>query len=367
VLEEKTARFISLDLGMLVRVMQTQISEIEKTPQKRETGFCLLKETRDRHRLLSVPELHAIVRIESSILKGARRYFDEQKFVEVVVPHMTKATGACENIATMFEIDYFGPKRYLSQTGQLYLEVLTPFLEKVWCVGPSFRAEPLADERHLTEFTLVELEFAGGFNELLGHVEGVLCSMIDCVLDEREEELALLKVDSDKLRRIGKPFDRMTYTKAVEVLAEFGVQWGDDLKSSHEKMLVKMNGDKPLFVTHFPKAIKFFNMKENDENPEVVNSADLLLPTSGEAVGAAEREHRHEKLRERLVSSSMFKQLVEKGGSVDDFKWYLEFYGEHRFLHSGCGIGLNRVTQFILGTDDIRATTAFPMNRESIL
>jgi len=349
--------------------METQISEIQRTSEKcREIGSCLLlKDTKNRHRVLQVPELHAVVRIESCLLKGARRYFEEQGFVEVVVPHMTKATGACENIATMFEIDYFGPKRYLSQTGQLYLEVLTPFLKKVWCIGPSFRAEPLADERHLTEFTLIELEFAGDFNELLEHVESLVCSMTGCVLDERKEELALLNVDVGRLGEIRKPFGRITYTKAVELLADYGVKWGDDLKSTHEKMLVNIKGNKPLFVTHFPKAIKFFNMKENDENAEVVNSADLLLPISGEAVGAAEREYRYEKLRERLVNSMMFKQLIEKGGSIDDFKWYLEFYGQHRFLHSGCGVGLNRVTQFILGTDDIRATTAFPMNRESIL
>ena len=353
---------------MLVRVMQTQISETERKAEKKEiSSYLLLKDTKNRHRLLSIPELHAVVKIESSLLKGARRYFEDQSFVEVVVPHITKATGACENIATMFEIDYFGPKRYLSQTGQLYLEVLTPFLKKVWCVGPSFRAEPLTDERHLTEFTLVELEFAGDFDGLLEHIEGVVCSMINYVLEERREELALLNVDMETLRKVRKPFDRITYTKTVEMLANHGVKWGDDLKSSHEKTLISLNGNRPLFVTHFPKAIKFFNMKENDENKLIVNSADLLLPAGGEAVGAAEREYRYEKLQQRLVNSTMFKQLVEKGGSIDDFKWYLEFYGEHRFIHSGCGIGLNRVTQFILGTDDIRATTAFPMNRESIL
>lgn len=348
--------------------MQTQISEIQKEPRNhKQTGSCFLNDTKNRQRLLPTPELHATVRIESSLLKGARRYFEEQGFTEVVVPHMTKATGACENIATMFEINYFGPKRYLSQTGQLYLEVLTPFLKKVWCVGPSFRAEPLADERHLTEFTLIELEFAGNFKELLDNVEGTICSMIDSALAEREEELMFLNADTERLRRVRKPFAKMTYTKAIELLADFGVEWGDDLKSSHEKMLVNLAGNRPLFVTHFPKAIKFFNMKENDEDSSIVNSADLLLPVSGEAVGAAEREYRREKLRERLADSTMFKQLVEKGGSLEDFKWYLKFYGNHGFLHSGCGIGLNRVTQLVLGTDDIRATTAFPMNRESIL
>jgi asparaginyl-tRNA synthetase len=347
--------------------METQISEIEKEISPKRIGIDVLKNTRDRQRILSAPELHAAVKVESSLLKGAREYFDEECFTEVVVPHMTKATGACENIATMFEVDYFGPRRYLSQTGQLYLEVLTPFLSRVWCVGPSFRAEPLVDERHLTEFTLIELEIAANFKALLENIEGLICSMVDAAVKENEKELALLNADAERLRRIRKPFKKITYTDAVEMLSEFGVKWGDDLKSADEKLLVKLAGDQPLFVTHFPKAIKFFNMKENDENPAVVNSADLLLPGSGEAVGAAEREYRYEKLRERLECSSMFRQLVERGGSIDDFRWYLEFYKTQGILHSGCGIGLNRVTQFALGTDDIRSTTAFPMNRESIL
>jgi asparaginyl-tRNA synthetase len=348
--------------------METQTSEIQKTETREsQSGINVLKNTKNRHRLLSTPELHAIVKIESSLLKGARQYFEEHGFTEIVVPHMTKATGACENIATMFEIDYFGPKRYLSQTGQLYLEVLTPFLGKVWCTGPSFRAEPMADERHLTEFTLIELEFAGDFKRLLEHVEGTICSMLSHTLKENTEELALLNANIDRLRGIRRPFQRITYTKAVELLSDLEVMWGDDLKSNHEKLLLTLTGNQPLFITHYPKAIKFFNMKENDENSTVVNSADLLLPVSGEAVGAAEREYRCEKLRERLESSSMFRQLVEKGGTIEDFRWYLEFYETHRILHSGCGIGLNRVTQFVLGTDDIRATTAFPMNRETIL
>jgi asparaginyl-tRNA synthetase len=348
--------------------METQISEIRKLEGNgNRSSIDLLKTTNNRQKLLSSPELHATVKIESSLLRGARRYFERQGFSEIVVPHMTKATGACENIATMFEIDYFGPKRYLSQTGQLYLEVLTPFLNKVWCIGPSFRAEPLADERHLTEFTLIELEFTGDFDQLLHHIEDAISSMIDCALKECLEELTLLNVDVERLKGIKRPFQRLTYAKAVELLSDLGVEWGDDLKSNHEKLLVTLTGNQPLFITHFPEAIKFFNMKENDENPAVVNSADLLLPSSGEAVGAAEREYRQEKLRERLQSSSMFRQLMERGGTIDDFKWYLEFYENHGIPHSGCGIGLNRITQFVLGTDDIRATTAFPMNRESIL
>jgi asparaginyl-tRNA synthetase len=267
----------------------------------------------------------------------------------------------------MFELDYFGRRGYLSQTAQLYLEVFTPFLGKVWCIGPSFRAEPRADERHLTEFTLVELEFSGNFDELLTHIEGTICSMINSVLSRRQLELQLLGANIEKLRKLKRPFERITYTEAVGLLQEYGVKWGDDFKSQDEKAIVQLTGNQPVFVTHFPKAIKFFNMRENEENPTIVNSADLLLPGGGEAVGAAEREYKYEKLHERLTNSTMFKQLIERGGSIEDFRWYLEFYKIYGSLHSGCGIGLNRVTQFVLGTNDIRATTAFPLNRESIL
>ena len=349
-------------------VLETQKSEIERLSKNSESlNLSLLKNTKDRCKLIPAQEMHLIVKIESSLLKGARKYFEDHNFIEVVAPHLTRATGACENVATMFQLDYFGLNSYLSQTAQLYLEVLTPFLGKVWCIGPSFRAEPYADERHLSEFTLVELEFAGSFNELLAHIEGTICSMINYALKEREDELRLLNVNVERLRKIKMPFEKITYNEAVGLLAEYGVEWGDDLKSHHERTLVQMHGNMPLFVTHFPKAIKFFNMRENDENPMIVNSADLLLPMSGEAVGAAEREYRYEKLYQRLADSTMLKQLIEKGGSIDDFKWYLEFYKVHGSLHSGCGIGLNRVTQFVLETDDIRATTAFPLNKESIL
>ena len=351
-----------------MRVVKTQVNEMGIL--KRKTGnsiYTTLSETKDRYKLLSNRYLHAVAKIEASLLKGARKYFEDHGFIEIITPHLTKATGACENIATMFELDYFGEKAYLSQTAQLYLEVLTPFLGKVWCIGPSFRAEPKADNRHLTEFTLIELEFKGGFNELLKHIEGVILSMIKCVLEERTNELKLLEINVERLEKISKPFKRMTYTEAIKQLSEFGLKWGDDLKSVHEKFLIETNGNQPLFITHYPKTIKFFNMKENEKNPLIVNSADLLLPFSGEAVGAAEREYEYEKLKKRLLNSTMLKQLIERGGSSKDFDWYLEFYKKHGTPHSGCGIGLSRVTQFVLGSDDIRATTVFPLNRESII
>jgi asparaginyl-tRNA synthetase len=329
-----------------------------------------LKQTTDRCGLFNTQELQAVAKVESSLMRGAREYFQKNNFVEVQTPHLTKATGACENIATMFEVNWFNNgKVYLAQTAQLYLEVLTPFLKRVWCVGPSFRAEPDVDDRHLCEFPLIEMEFEGHFDELLKHIEGVILAMIKRVIKERGEELRTLNVDIKNLKKIKKPFKKITYTEAIEILQktiDSSIKWGDDLKSKHEKFLVSYLGNKPLFITHYPKAIKFFNMIEDESNPAVVKSADLIMPFSGEAVGAAEREYRYEKLLERLKESTMLKMLIEKGGSMKDFEWYLDFYKKYGSPHSGCGIGFNRVTQSILQLSDIRASTIYPINKESV-
>jgi asparaginyl-tRNA synthetase len=322
---------------------------------------------KDRYKVLNTEEIRRIATIEAALLEGARKYFRKNKFVEVVAPHLTRATGACENIATMFETNYFGKRAYLSQTGQLYLESLIPLLKKVWCIGPSFRAEPEADNRHLTEFPLIEIEFEGDFKELLKHIEGTVCSMIKEVL-RYNKTLKKLRINTERLEKVKSPFNKITYNEAVKRLEHMGVKWGDDLKSRHENALVEIFGNEPLFITHFPKAIKFFNMRENDSRPEIVNSTDLILPFSGEVLGAAEREHRYEKLKKRLENSTMMKMLKERGGSIEDFGWYLEHVRSGKIgLHSGFGLGLNRMTQFVLGVDDIRASTVFPLNSENLM
>jgi len=177
------------------------------------------------------------------------------------------------------------------------------------------------------------------------------------------EALAELGINTGRLKAVKKPFARMTYDEAIKKLQQHGIDisWGDDLKSKHEKLLA---GDSPLFITHYPEKIKFFNMRRNGLH---VNSCDLILPRSGEAAGAAEREHDHKLLCEKLVNSEMYEKLRKRGKDVKDFKWYLDIVEKYPIQHAGCGIGLNRVMQFILDTDDIRACTPFPMNRESLM
>jgi asparaginyl-tRNA synthetase len=360
------SRLISKPIFTRARVHFQAQDRLNEAGNRNEVSPDLLKKTKDRYLAFEDPRLQAIARIEAALLAGGRKYFDVNGFIEVTVPHITKATGACENVSTMFDVDFFGERRYLAQTGQLYLEVLTPYLGKVWASGPSFRAEPSVDDRHLVEFPLVEIEFRGGFDELLGHIEGTVTSMVKQVLGDRKADLETLGVDSRRLATVSPPFRRITYDDAIDLLADTGVQWGDDLRSQHEKLLAEYLGGRPLFVTHYPKNIKFFNMKENERNPDLVDSADLILPFSGEAVGAAEREYEYERLKARLLQSSMFRLLKERGGSLEDFDWYLNFYKETGGVqHSGCGIGMNRVTQFVLGAEDIRGTTTWPVNRES--
>ncbi len=328
--------------------------------------------SRTRWDILGEGDLAAVALVEGRLVEGAMEYFMKEGFVNIVVPHITRATGACENIDTLFEVDYFGNKGYLVQTGQLYLEAFIPHFRKVCCIGPSFRAEPEVDARHLTEFPLLEIEFAtpekGGLEQLMGHMEGIVHSMLSRVLKEKGH-LEGLGADAGRLRKARPPFRKMAYREALEILNSLGhrLSFGDDLKHAHEQDLASHLGSRPVFITHYPKEIKFFNMRENPEDPEVVNSTDLILPCSGEAAGAAEREHVHGKLLKRLKESQMLRMLEARGGGIRDFEWYLRLIREQPIPHAGCGIGLNRVTQFALGSGDIRSCSAFPMNRENLM
>ncbi len=268
----------------------------------------------------------------------------------------------------MFQLDFFNQRSYLVQTGQLYLEAWIPRLKRVWCAGPSFRAEPHVDERHLCEFPLVEMELECDFQELLSHIERLICGMVNQAGNDVRNKLETMNIDTGPLRNLKPPLGRITYSQAIEDLrARYGLEWGADLKAEHEKHLVELYGNQPLFITHYPEPIKFFNMKNNGDDPRVVNSADLILPHSGEAVGSAEREHRPDRLLEKLRKSSMLRMLEARGGSLQDFDWYIQQLRRESVPHAGCGIGLNRVTQYVLQESDIRRTTPFPLNMATLL
>ncbi len=330
-------------------------------------------------RRLITEESAMIARVEAALISGAVRYCESHGYQLVLIPHLTKATGACENFSTLFKTDLFGEAAYLNQTGQLMLEAFMERFEKTYCYGPSFRKETKADDRHLIEFPLFEIEVAECDLERLKHeISNIIRSMLASAESSCSHELFHLCGDAD-LSSLMPPYRSITYQKAINHL---GLSFGDDLKSSHEQELVKLNGGKPLFVTHYPQRIKFFNMRLNREDPLIVNSMDLLMPFSGEAVGAAEREEDYPTLRRRLEESDMLRLLKEsireeskfKDSDSDEihaeamsrFDWYMDIIKEKPIRHAGCGIGVNRITQAVLRTNDIRHATAFPLNRETL-
>lgn len=316
---------------------------------------------------LTSPQRMALVRIWDAMFRGARRYVEAQGFIGVHnMPEIVGVTGACENIDTLFKLDYFGKQAYLAQSDQLYLELMTPYLKRVYAEIQSFRMEPEADDRHLTQFSLFEIEHLGGLDELIGHLSGIVQAIAHQVAADCAGELAMFHRRPEDLDHIA--FKQMTYTEAVEHLQQDfpSLAWGDDLKAHHERLLTERFG--PIFLTHYPLPIKFFNMRQNDADPRVVNSTDMLLPKAGESAGAAEREHRYETIVQRLKSSTMYQRLIDLGGKDEDFAWYLEAHKDRDIpLHSGAGIGMARVAQFLLGLDDIRQAVPFVLNSENLL
>lgn len=319
--------------------------------------FERLTQTDNRYKLFSSEELRTVALVEAALLKGARRYLCDNGYLEVVAPHVVSATGSCEVIETLLELQYFDRQAFLTQTAQLYLEALVPFLGgKVYTFGPSFRAEARVDSRHLVEFSLLELEFEGNFEKLLTIIEELFISMM--------REVRSLPIDSEHLAQLNTPFKRFTYGEAISTL---NLEWGNDIYSTDEQELLRINGNQPYFITHFPKELKYFNMRENETDSRVVNSADFIVPYGGECVGAAEREYKPDILLKRLKESSMYVNFVAKGGNPKSFDWYINAYYEYPYkIHSGFGMGLNRVTKFVLELSDIRQSTIYPVNRATL-
>lgn len=317
------------------------------------------------------PKRMAVIKVWDAMMRGARKYCELEGFVTVHnMPHIVGVTGACENTDTLFTLDWYdGQKMFLPQSNQLYIEMLTQAIEGGRVCGEiqSFRKEMKADGRRLAQFTLFEIEHLGGLDELLGHLAGIVRSAANEVAAKCAKELELFGRKAEDL--VDLTFKRMTYGDAVTLLQgdKFPeLQWGDDLVAEHEGRLTELEG--PIFITHYPEEIKFFNMRNNDDDPRVVNSSDLLLPLAGESAGSAEREFDGAKLREKLEKSSMLEGLIRQGMKLEDFEWYLSFHEEHGVkLHSGAGVGMARVAQFILGQTDIRDCVPFLINRDNVI
>jgi asparaginyl-tRNA synthetase len=293
------------------------------------------------------------MRVRDEIVKAIRDFFYERDFVLVDTPILTGAIG--ESAGTLFSTEYFDlGTAYLAQTGQLYVEAAAAALGKVYCFGPTFRAEKSKTRRHLTEFWMVEPEVAWLDSE--GNMrlqEEFVSYIVSRVLERRGDELEELERDTGRLEVIAPPFDRMSYTEAVAFLVRAGneIEWGEDLGAEHETVLTE-GREKPLFVYDYPRVAKAFYMKENPEDPRTVKCNDLLAPEGyGEIIGGSQREDDYD----RLLAAIRENGLPEKA-----YDWYLDLRRYGTFTHSGFGLGLERTVAWICGVPHLRETIAFP-------
>ena len=319
--------------------------------QPKEHGVDFLLE--NRHLWLRSARQIAIMRVRDEIVRAIRDFLHQEGFTLVDTPILTGSIG--ESAGTLFETEYFDlGTAYLAQTGQLYVEAAAAALGKVYCFGPTFRAEKSKTRRHLTEFWMVEPEAAWMDSEGNMELQERFVSFIVArVLSNQREQLEALDRDLAKLEAIEPPFDRLSYSEAIDLLHERGsdTEWGADLGATDETLLVE-GRQKPLFVYDYPKGAKAFYMKENPDDPRTVKCNDLLAPEGyGEIIGGSQREDDRDRLLERIREE----ELPE-----DAYDWYLDLRRYGTFPHSGFGLGLERTVTWICGLDHLRETIAFP-------
>jgi len=306
-----------------------------------------------RHLWLRSRRQVAIAKVRNEVVQGIRDFFYDRDFVLVDTPILTGSIG--EEAGNLFSTDYFDlGKAYLAQTGQLYVEAAAAALGKVYCFGPTFRAEKSKTRRHLTEFWMVEPEVAWNDSDAnMTLQEEFISAVVARVLDRRKEELKELERDTAPLERVTGPFPRISYTDAVAKLQGLGsdITWGKDLGGDDETLLAK-EYDRPVFVFNYPKEVKAFYMKENPDDPRTVLNNDCLAPEGyGEIIGGSQREDDHDRLLNRILA---------QGLDPEAYRWYLDLRKYGTFVHSGFGLGLERTIAWICGNPHIRESIAFP-------
>lgn len=311
-----------------------------------------------RHLWLRTRRQWAIMRIRHTIEKAIHDFYDSLGFIRIDSPILTPA--ACEGTTTLFETDYFGEKAYLSQSGQLYQEATCMAHGKTYCFGPTFRAEKSKTRRHLMEFWMVEPEIAyAELPDVMENAEELITYIVEKVLETRQEELKILERDISKLEKVKKPFPRISYTEAIELLQKkgFNIKWGDDFGGDEETALSE-EFDRPVIVHRYPSRIKAFYMKRDPENPELALAMDILAPEGyGEIVGGSQREDDLEKLLERIKEFNLPQEA---------FDWYLDLRRYGSVPHGGYGLGLERTVAWICGLKHVRETIPFPRMLEKI-
>jgi len=333
----------------VTRIQVVQVAEpFPIQPKEHGVGFLM----EHRHLWLRSGRQHAILRIRHEIIRACRNFFDERGFVLVDAPIFTP--NACEGTTTLFQTDYFDEKAYLTQSGQLYSEATAAAFGKVYCFGPTFRAEKSKTRRHLTEFWMVEPEVAfAELSDMMDLAEEFLSVIVQRVLESRKADLAVLERDTTKLERVVAPLPRIMYEEAVSLLQKKGnpIQIGDDF-GGDEETLLSNEFDRPVIVHRYPSAIKAFYMQNDPVRPDLALCMDVLAPEGyGEIIGGGQRIHEYDKLMTRIKEHKL---------SEEAFRWYLDLRRYGSVPHAGFGMGIERVVAWICGLDHVRETIPFP-------
>jgi asparaginyl-tRNA synthetase len=304
-----------------------------------------------RHLWLRSRRMNQIMRVRADVLEFAREYFKSQDFTEVSPPMFISA--AVEGGSTLFGIKYFDQDLYLTQSSQLYLEILIYSLENVYCIAPSFRAEKSRTIRHLTEYWHIEGEWPfADMNDLMRFEEGLMAHVCQSVADKCKKEFEELGADISKVAQVKTPFPRVTYTEALERLKTKNPQlkWGDDLGYEDEKALADEFA-KPFFVYDYPTAIKAFYCKTYRDKPEVAMSVDMMVPRIGEISTGGAREDDKEVLVKRIRAMGL---------NETDYDWYVDLRRYGTVPHVGFGMGLERLLTWMLDLENIIDAIPFP-------
>ncbi|HKD16909.1 MAG TPA: asparagine--tRNA ligase [Thermoanaerobaculia bacterium] len=311
-----------------------------------------------RHLWMRSSQQHAVLKVRSEMEQAIADFFYDRGFVRIDSPILTGSS--VEGTSTLFETDYFGDKAYLSQSGQLYLEPAAAAFGKVYCFGPTFRAEKSKTRRHLTEFWMVEPEVAFlEFEGLCELAEDFIVALVGRALERCGEDLKRLERDVSKLEKVQKPFPRITYREGIHQLQKkgFPVNFGDDLGADEETALCA-DLDRPLIVSRFPVVIKSFYMQPDPQDPEVVLGLDMLAPEGyGEIIGGSQRIHDLALLERRLEEHKLPREAYE---------WYLDVRRYGTFPHSGFGMGLERLVAWVCGIHHLREAIPYPRTLKRI-
>jgi asparaginyl-tRNA synthetase len=346
-LDERAPGGAELDVRKLEVVHLAEAYPI--TPK--EHGIAFLMD--HRHLWLRSRKPAAILRIRDEVIRGIRDFFHARDFVCVDSPMFTP--NACEGTSTLFEVDYFGEKAFLTQSGQLYGEASAMAMGRIFVFGPTFRAEKSKTRRHLTEFWMVEPEVAFfDLEDVMQLAEEFVAYLVRRVLEHRREDLAILERDPAKLAPAATtPYPRVTYDEATRMMQEAGVEftYGDDLGAPHETFLGERY-DRPVMVYRWPAAVKAFYMKRDPQNPAIALGVDMIASEGyGEIVGGAQREDDLGLLESRIREHNL---------AMDDFRWYLDLRRYGSVPHGGFGMGLERFLAWVCGVEHLRECIPFP-------